>query len=55
VTKLPSNAGVGEEPPRHGTSGDQLRSTGVRAQRKNRREAEIAEAALDARGEAQQP
>jgi hypothetical protein len=51
VTKLPSNAGTGDEPPRHGNGGDQPRGTGSRAQRKNRREAEIAEAA-DGQGEA---
>jgi hypothetical protein len=41
VTKLPSNAGIGDEPPRHG--GDQPRGSGLRAQRKERREAEAAQ------------
>ena len=43
VTKLPSNAGTGDEPSRH--SGEQPRGTGLRAQRKNRRELQSAEAA----------
>jgi PIN domain len=41
VAQLPSNAGVGDEPPRHGNGGDQPRGNGPRAQRKNRREAEL--------------
>jgi hypothetical protein len=45
VTKLPSKVGADDEPPRHGNGGDQPRGTGLRAQRKNRREVEIAEAA----------
>jgi hypothetical protein len=53
VTKLPSKAGTGDEPPRH-NGGNQPRGTGPRAQRKNRREAEATEAA-DGQGEAQQP
>jgi hypothetical protein len=44
VTKLPSQAGTGDEPPRYGNSGDQSRGTGTRAQRKNRQEAEAAAA-----------
>ena len=38
VTKLPSNAGSGPEPPRE--YGDQARGSGTRAQRKTQREAE---------------
>jgi hypothetical protein len=41
VTKLPSNAGAGDEPPRHGGGGDQPRGTGTRAQRKARLEAQL--------------
>jgi hypothetical protein len=41
VTKLPSEAGKGEEPPRH-NGGDQPRGNGSRAKRKNRRDAESA-------------
>jgi PIN domain len=55
VTKLPSGAGVGDEPPRHGSGGDQSRGTGLRAQRKNRREAESSEDASGNQGDAQQP
>jgi hypothetical protein len=52
VTKLPSKAGAGDEPPRH-DGGDQPRGAGLRAQRKNRREVEAtaATAATDAQGE----
>ncbi|WP_219818704.1 MULTISPECIES: PIN domain-containing protein [unclassified Streptomyces] len=39
VTKLPSRAGTGAEPPRPGAVGDQPRGTGLRAQQKNRAEA----------------
>ena len=42
VTKLPSNAGAGGEPPRQGRGGDQPRGTGSRGQRKNRQKAETA-------------
>ncbi|GAA1585098.1 hypothetical protein GCM10009789_43470 [Kribbella sancticallisti] len=51
VTKLPSKAGTGGEPPRH--SGDQPRANGLRGQRKTRREAEAAASA--AQGKAQLP
>lgn len=44
VTKLPSQAGTGDEPPRHSNGGDKPRGTGTRAQRKNRQEAEAAAA-----------
>lgn len=47
VTKLPSNAGTGREAPRR--RGEQPRGTGLRAQRKNRRERQNAEAAPTAR------
>lgn len=39
VTKLPSRAGTGADPPRSGAGNEQPRGTGVRAQRKNRAEA----------------
>jgi hypothetical protein len=45
VTKLPSTAGTGDEPPRHG--GEQPRGTGTRGQRKNRRDLRSAEPAAD--------
>jgi hypothetical protein len=45
VTKLPSQAGTGDEPPRHGSGGDQPRGNGTRGQRKDRHEAEAARAA----------
>ncbi|WP_223297247.1 PIN domain-containing protein [Catenulispora acidiphila] len=44
VKKVPSQAGTGEEPPRRGNGGDQPRGTGLRAQRKNRQEAEAVQA-----------
>ncbi|WP_105975875.1 PIN domain-containing protein [Streptomyces geranii] len=47
VTKLPHTAGIGEEPPRD-RGGNQPRGNGIRAQRKNRSEAEAAAAASGA-------
>ena len=51
VTKLPSRAGTGDEPPRHGNGGDQPRGAGSRAQRKNLQEAEAA----NSQGDSLQP
>ncbi|MCX4233258.1 PIN domain-containing protein [Streptomyces ortus] len=49
VTKLPSKAGTGDEPPRRGS---QSRGNGTRAQRKNRREAEMVKALPEGQDEA---
>lgn len=49
VTKLPSKAGTGDEPPR---SGDQPRSNGTRAKRKSRYEDDAAGTAASEHGEA---
>ncbi|MFJ5610623.1 PIN domain-containing protein [Streptomyces sp. NPDC093221] len=55
VKKLPHPAGAGDEPERDTRGGGQPRGTGIRAQRKNRREAELAEADACGKDEAQQP